>query len=272
MDILTKTGSRSYLDVYKEHNGFVSHKWIHYFFIYDRIFKRFLEKAEPIKMLEIGVQNGGSLEIWKKYLPQGSIIHGVDIDKNCLQLKFSDGIFFHLGSATDSDFMEKTFSDTKFDVIIDDGSHICKDVIQTFEYLFPKMKAGGCYIVEDIHASYWKEYGGNLHGRKSSIEYFKRLIDYSINKDYIRYNFFDKIKNRLFKRNIYDSEILKNISQISFFDSICSIDKFYEPKEIPFKNVTTGEIALVDKEPMELNITINERINEINKTKKIFCG
>jgi cephalosporin hydroxylase len=263
---------KNYLEVYKEHSGFVSHKWIHYFFVYDRIFRRFLEKEKPVKMLEIGVQNGGSLEIWKKYLPQGSIIHGVDIDEKCKLLKFSEGISFHLGNAADVDFMEKTFDDIEFDVIIDDGSHICKDVIKTFKYLFPKMKNGGCYIVEDMHTSYCKKFGGGIYNKKSSIEYFKKLIDYGINGDYIVYGFFDRIKNKLCKQDVDDSGILKNISQISFFDSICSIDKFYEIKESNFKNVTTGEIALVDKEPTELKITMADRQNEINKTEKLFCG
>ncbi|MDR2554006.1 MAG: class I SAM-dependent methyltransferase [Fibromonadaceae bacterium] len=263
---------KTYLEVYTEHSGFVSHKWIHYFFIYDSIFKRFLEKEKPIKMLEIGVQNGGSLEIWKKYLPQGSIIHGLDIDKKCQLLKFSEDIFFHLGNATDFNFMEKTFGDTQFDVIIDDGSHVCKDVIQTFKYLFPKMKSGGCYIVEDMHTSYWKRFGGRIYGKKSSIEYFKNLIDCGVNRDYVQCDFFSKIKSKIHKQYNSDLEILKNISQISFFDSICSIDKFYEPKDFSFKNVISGEVALVDKEPIELSITINDRRNEITKTEKLFCG
>lgn len=132
------------------------------------------------------------------------------------------------------------------------------------------MKDGGCYIVEDIHTSYWNEFGGG--GNKSSIEYFKKLIDYGINRDHIRYNFFDRIKNKICKKNVNNLNILKNISQISFFDSICSIDKFFEPKELPFENIISGEIALVDKEPTDLSITINDRKNEINKTEKLFCG
>jgi cephalosporin hydroxylase len=263
--------AKTYLEVYKEHSGFVSHKWIHYFFIYDRIFKRFLEKEEPIRMLEIGVQNGGSLEIWKKYLPQGSVIHGVDIDKRCTQLKFSDGILFHLGSTTDTTFMKETFCNIQFDVIIDDGSHVCKDVIQTFEYLFPRMKNGGCYIVEDMHTSYWKRFGGN--GKKSSIEYFKKLIDSGINREYVRKNLIEKIIGKINQKiNNVNPEISNAISSISFFDSICVIDKFYGIKEIPFKNVITGEIALVDSEPAELNITMNDRQNEISITEKLFCG
>jgi hypothetical protein len=264
---------KSYLDVYTEHHGLVSHKWIHYFFIYDRILRRFLEKKKPVRLLEIGVQNGGSLEIWKKYLPQGSEIHGVDIDEKCLNIPFSEGISFHLGNATDKDFFEKTFGDFQFDIIIDDGSHISKDVIQTFEYLFPKLQDGAVYIVEDVHCSYWKAFGGGLRNKKSSIEYFKRLIDSSINRDYIETGFFGKIKKRIGKpKSKCNLEIVQAISQISFFDSICAIDKFYGMKTTSFKNVITGEIALVDKEPTELNITLQDRRNDIHLTKQLFCG
>ena len=262
--------AKTYLEVFAEHNGFVSHKWIHYFFIYDRIFSRFLKNGKPIRMLEIGVQNGGSLEIWKKYLPQNSDIHGIDIDEKCLQLKFSDGISFHLGSATDSNFMEKTFGDIQFDVILDDGSHFCNDVIQTFEYLFPKLKNGGCYIVEDMHTSYWKNYGGG--NNKSSIEYFKKLIDSAINRDYVRDSLVDRIKRKFFKFSEHNLEIKKMISQISFFDSICSIDKFHDSKEKPFGDVVTGEIALVVEELTKRGITMGDRQNEISITKKLFYG
>jgi len=263
--------TKTYLEVFKEHNGFVSHKWIHYFFIYDRIFSRFLEEGKPIRILEIGVQNGGSLEIWKKYLPQNSEIHGIDINEKCLQLKFNEGISFHLGSATDINFMEKTFGDIQFDVILDDGSHICSDVIQTFEYLFPKIKNGGCYIVEDMHTSYWKNYGGG--NNKSSIEYFKKLIDSGVNRDhFVTYGLFARFKKKYLKPAEKNLVIKKMISQISFFDSICSIDKYYFEKEKPFEDIISGDTALVVKEVTERNIKINDRLSEINIIKKLFCG
>jgi hypothetical protein len=221
-----------------------------------------LEKGEPIKMLEIGVQNGGSLEIWKKYLPQNSEFHGVDIDEKCMQLKFSEGISFHLGSAADRDFMEKTFGDIQFDVILDDGSHICDDVIQVFKYLFPKMKNGGRYIIEDMHTSYWKDYGGGLNNEKSSIEYFKKLIDSGLNKDYLECNLIDEI----------NPAINNAISQISFFDSICVIDKFYDLKNTPFKTAAAGEITLVALEVTAIVPKVSAKQSEINTTEKLFCG
>jgi cephalosporin hydroxylase len=253
--------AKTYLDVYREHSGFVSNKWIHYFFIYDRIFSNILEKGKPIKMLEIGVQNGGSLEIWKKYLPQNSEIYGVDVDEKCTLLKFSEGISFHLGSAVDRDFIEKTFGDIQFDLILDDGSHICNEVIQAFEYLWPKIKNGGRYVVEDICTSYWKKYGGGLNNEKSSIEYFKKLIDSGLNKDHLRCNL------------VYDINpaISNAISQISFFDSICVIDKFYGLKDEPFKNARIGEIALVAPEVIDVVPEVNNKQSEIDTTEKLFC-
>ncbi|MDR2491707.1 MAG: class I SAM-dependent methyltransferase, partial [Spirochaetaceae bacterium] len=132
----------NYEEVFKNHDGFVSHKWVHYFYIYDRLFEEYRSKNKPLIVMEIGVDRGGSLEIWKKYLPEGSVIHGVDINPKCKDINFSENIFFHLGSAADHDFMEKTFADTEFDIILDDGSHICSDVIKTFQIMFPKIKQG----------------------------------------------------------------------------------------------------------------------------------
>src|SRR5215510_14899693 len=90
---------QSYYDVYRNHQEYAGHKWTHYPFVYDQIFDRYLDAGKPLCLLEIGVQNGGSLEIWKKYLPPGSEIHGIDINTKCLELVFSDDIHFHLGSA-----------------------------------------------------------------------------------------------------------------------------------------------------------------------------
>ena len=253
----------TYFEVFKEHNDLVSHKGINYFFIYDRLFKRFIEKGKPIVMLEIGVQNGGSLEIWKKYFPQGSIIHGIDVNVNCQQLNFNENIYFHLGDAADHRFLNNTFSNIKFDIIIDDGSHISKDVIHSFENLFPKMNYGGCYIVEDMGTSYWKNYGGGIGKKGSSIEYFKRLIDYGL---------YSNIFSKYLTSKKFDSSISDNIAEIRFFEGICAIDKFYEPNEVSKKDVITGQIGSVcNMEGIVTDIKNVDQI-EIYKTMKLFCG
>ena len=73
--------------------------------------------------------------------------------------------------------MEKVLPVT---IIIDDGSHISKDVITTFKFLFPKLRKGGWYVVEDIQTSYWREFEGdpeNLKNPRTSMNFFKQITD-----------------------------------------------------------------------------------------------
>ena len=58
--------------------------------------------------------------------------------------------------------MNKTFKDIEFDIILDDGSHIQKDIIETFKNMFKKLKPGGAYMAEDLHSSYVGWLGGGL--------------------------------------------------------------------------------------------------------------
>jgi hypothetical protein len=168
---------RHYADLYSEHHGLRSRKWVHYFPVYDRLLFPYLRLGRPLEILEIGVQDGGSLEIWKKYLPPGSRIHGMDINKKCLDLTFSDGVQFYLGNAADAAVTDEVFKDVTFDIILDDGSHISREVVDAFAHLFGKLRPGGIYVVEDLFTSYWRNYGGGLGDPRSSVEFFKSLAD-----------------------------------------------------------------------------------------------
>lgn len=61
---------------FKENNGNLIHKWVHYFDIYERHFSRFRNRKMTI--LEIGVYQGGSLQMWKNYFGPQAEIYGVD--------------------------------------------------------------------------------------------------------------------------------------------------------------------------------------------------
>jgi len=261
----------AYLDIYKNHKGYVSHKLIHYLFIYDRVFKNILSVGKPIKLLEIGVQNGGSLEIWKKYLPAGSEIHGVDINEKCKDLKFENSINFHLGSATDKDFMEESFKDIVFDVILDDGSHKCSDVITTFEMMYPKLKNGGIYIIEDLCTSYWEKYEGKLFKASSSMEYFKRLADL-VNFQCIPESDKSELVNFL-QQNGVNCDIVKYyteyISQISFYQDIVVVEKFFQNKTEYFSYLITGEIDLVVPNKTE---HINQITDLVENVKRCYIN
>ena len=150
-------------------------------------------KYKRIKLLEIGVggydnpnSGGNSLRMWRKYFPFGKI-YGIDIyDKFNLQ---GNRIKIFMGSQADEDFLN-TITDEigELDIIIDDGSHINEHVITTFNILFPKLKDGGIYVIEDTQTSYWEDFGGDsndLNNSKTMMNYFKSLTDALNNKEFV---------------------------------------------------------------------------------------
>jgi hypothetical protein len=62
------------------------------------------------------------------------------------------------------------------DIVIDDGSHHMADVRASFEHLFPKMKIGGLYLIEDLHTSFWRSAGGGYRSRRNFLRYITKYI------------------------------------------------------------------------------------------------
>jgi hypothetical protein len=187
-------------------------------------------------MLEIGTQNGGSLELWKKFFHDNADIHGIDVDPKCTRLSFADGITFHLVKPNSIESLYEAISDLMFDIVLDDGSHISKDCIQYFNALWPRVKPGGLYVIEDLHASYWPEYGGSPRQVKppSTIEYLKYIVD-ALHLDYVRQE----------KPPLMESWN-RSVANISFFDSIACIEKYAHPKTKEFSCILFGEQRLVE--------------------------
>lgn len=151
-------------------------KWMHYFEIYDRHFRKYRGKS-PVVM-EIGVFKGGSLQMWKEYFGEGTQIIGIDIDESTKEFE-EDGITIEIGSQEDRKFLcylRKKYP--KVDILIDDGGHTMQQQIVTFEELFAHVSEEGCYLCEDLHTSYWERYGGGYKNPDSYIEYSKNFIDY----------------------------------------------------------------------------------------------
>lgn len=144
-------------------------------------------KRKRTNLLEIGVggysnpkAGGESLRMWKKYFPYGKI-NAIDIyDKSYHQ---ENRIKIFEGSQVDKPFLDKVLNEVgELDIIIDDGSHINEHIIESFKYLFPKLKSGGIYVVEDIQTSYWDDgrHGGDskdFNNPKTAMCFFRRLVD-----------------------------------------------------------------------------------------------
>lgn len=135
-------------------------------------------RLEPITLLEIGVLNGQSLLTWREYYPNAVIV-GIDIEPNCKQYESVDKkIFVEIGSQDDPEFLKKVAEKWgPFDMVLDDGSHINRHVITSFNCLIDHVKPEGTYAIEDCATAYWPEWEGDFRKEDSSVEFCKRLVD-----------------------------------------------------------------------------------------------
>lgn len=126
---------------------------------YDRVYYHYIShlKHNPIKLLEIGVHSGYGLLAWARYFKQGYIT-GVEIDefwkgshsKIISDYSESERIDFNYFDSR----KQTKWGDQYFDIIIDDGSHLPFDQLQTFQINWSTLKVGGLYFIEDISSRY----------------------------------------------------------------------------------------------------------------------
>jgi len=158
------------------HRGRPVHKWVHYLDLYERHFARF--RGTAVTMLEIGVWQGGSLELWRDYFGERAVICGVDIDPDCAG-KVDPPNLVRIGSQYDPDFLRRVATELgDLAIVLDDGSHIGRHQQASFETLWPLVKPGGLYVIEDLHTSYWgPTFEGGYGRRGTGIELVKQLLD-----------------------------------------------------------------------------------------------
>jgi len=161
--------------LFYEHSGRLIHKWDHYLEIYDRFFAPY--RGKPAAILEIGVSQGGSIELWRKYFGPSAKIAGVDVEpRSAFTLDENMKIF--IGSQADPELLSQALAWLgPPDIVIDDGSHQVRHQHASLDYLFPRMAPRGLYVCEDLHSNYWAKYGGGYRKPSTFIERMKRLVD-----------------------------------------------------------------------------------------------
>lgn len=208
---------------------------------YDRLFPRYIDQFRTTQgaMLEIGVEEGRSLRMWRDYFPLFQI-YGIDKDKSIAE----DRIHVFAGDQSDVTRMAAICDSIKDPVyfINDDGSHYPSHQVSAFNILFPKLlQPGGIYILEDIETSYWKR--GDLYGNtlqfgfrhpRSTIEIFKHLID-NINGFYI--GGADKANLEKILSNWFSPETIANVGSIAF-EQNCIIVRKITNDDISYKTGT----------------------------------
>lgn len=114
---------------------------------YARLFE---SKREYATVMEIGLAYGKSIDLWGEYFGLHADIVGVDISVVFDTSRFDRERFTIIeGDATKPEILAK-IGNWKFDIIIDDGSHMERDQIATFNLLKGLMNPGGIYVIEDI--------------------------------------------------------------------------------------------------------------------------
>ncbi len=219
---------------FKNNKRYLSGKWEHYLSIYERIFAPYMLRQCPVNLLEVGILNGGSLEIWQNILPEKSQIVGVDIAPQCKNFIYDENIQVFIGDISKGELVNNELKESMFDIIIDDASHFCDNVIANFHRLFDKLNWGGIYIIEDCSTSYWSYYGGEYKSPNSTIEYFKNMADI-VNFTYINQERLSAPNKAIFKK------LSREIAAVSFYDSVIVIEKYTKRKNNAFRNYVSGE-------------------------------
>lgn len=120
---------------------------------YCDFYEQHLPKPEEFKgrLLEIGVKDGASLRMWRDYYRDAKEIVGIDITPalripGCTILQMDSADVYALQSLG------------KFDIVIDDGSHMTRDQQAALMALWPMLNKGGIFIMEDLHTSFYPSY------------------------------------------------------------------------------------------------------------------
>ena len=122
---------------------------------YTRFYERHLRGRKVSKLLEIGIFKGASLNMWGEFLPECQL-YGIDTDPNCIHTgRVADRVHRDLVDQSDRAALEQYATRCgPWDVVVDDGSHMTSHQITSFEVLWPHVKAGGFYAIEDTFCSF----------------------------------------------------------------------------------------------------------------------
>lgn len=145
-------------------------------------------EKKKIRFLEIGLGcdssygPGKSLDLWDKYLTHNDTqIFYIEYDAICAE-KWKNArsrVSVDAGDQADiaflQSFLKKHGGD--FDVIIDDGGHGMVQQKTSLIHLFPSLRSGGLYFLEDLETSYFDFVGGGYLRKDTTIEYIKAMID-----------------------------------------------------------------------------------------------
>lgn len=244
-------------------------KWHHYFDVYHRHFAPYRNRQPTV--LEIGVQNGGSLHLWKEYFGDGARLFGLDIDPNCAN-RGPEGATVFIGDQSDPAFMRSILEKIgQPDIVIDDGGHTAKQMIVSFEALYPAMRAPGVYLVEDTSTQFW---GGGWVDDPQGRSFIQYAMNISVGLyDWSRHlQNFSKLRTPPEARAtpLPASELCKTTTGVSFHDGIVVFTREDRPE--PWVEFRTQDPELPAILPSKSNGPVATAMTEIVHPLKPLVG
>ena len=124
-------------------------------------YERLLERLAPRRIVEVGVYEGGSTALLAQLARPDKLV-AVDIEPSpnaaleqfIAAKRLREAVSVHWGvDQADGERLETIvgaeFGSAPLDLVIDDASHLLEETRRTFETLFPLLRPGGEYVIED---------------------------------------------------------------------------------------------------------------------------
>lgn len=206
---------------------------------YDKHFSPLRNKK--LNILEIGIKRetettsgACSLRTWKDYF-HNSNIYGIDIDPKNKEYE-QERIEIFIGNQADGPFLNEVIKKVgKFDIIIDDGSHVNTLTLESWKHLFPHLKSGGIYVIEDMVCSYQNLDDFQVR-KKASMN--KHWWGMHLLPETVSYNNNRKDLDNFFAERIFNMDIGANprwrdfygashpeLESITFYSQLCFMEK-----------------------------------------------
>ena len=247
-----------------EKSPYGSTKHSHYFEIYEQLFSQLPKKN--ITLIEIGVLNGGSLFMWRKYFGKNARIIGIDMNPEA-KIWQDHGFEIFIGNQTNENFINETLKKIgKFDIFIDDGGHTNVQQAITLKSLINHINFDTLLIFEDTHTSYQAEFGNP--SRLSFSNLSKKFIDI-IHTNNNKSLFAKETYNKVFSIEYFDSIIAFKVKKkrvdkkIVFNDAFKPQAEDFRHQNVFFYKIKRNSSATSDSEkavPIELYSGISKII------------
>jgi len=231
-------------------------KWSNYFEVYENVLSKFVGKK--ITLVEVGIGNGGSLFMWKKFLGKKAKIIGIELNPEAKKFeKYGFKIF--AGDQSDPLFWRKFYKKNgKVDILIDDGGHTNLQQITTLMESIENINKDGAILIEDTHTSF--------------RNHIKTALNEFSSEDYIIYSDNDEIPN-LEKTNLKTTKkkfIIFN-QKIFYYKlnlSLPNLD-WFGSKACKLKHLTSIDFLRNIKNRKYSYLRIDTLFSE--HKKKVFC-